>query len=336
MFKPSLLLTFDDVWLEPLISNIESRTAPDLSSTLSEQHVLSCPVIASNMASVVGEKMAKTLDDFGSIAFHHRFLKRDDIVNYAHKFMETSGKIFGFSVGIKDEDLETAKIIYDIVGDKAAILVDIAHAHNPKMGAMVYNVKKIGYKTVVAGNIATADAFNYIADFGADAIRVGIAGGKVCTTRYVTGHYIPTLQSVIECSEARLNSKTNYNVAIIADGGISHSGDAAKAIAAGADFVCLGSVLAATSDSPGKLIETEDAESYKVHYGMSSKVALDNFFYGQKRMIAPEGKSELLPYKGPTSDVLNDFLGGLKSALSYSGAKNIVDFQNKAVLRYKK
>ena len=144
-----------------------------------------------------------------------------------------------------------------------------------------------------------------------------------------------SLQSVIECAEARLKSTTNYNVAIIADGGIAHSGDAAKAIAAGADFVCLGSIFASTSDSPSDLVHNEDGSAYKLHYGMSSLTAINHFFGEKKRHVAPEGKTERLPYSGETIDILNEFLAGLKSALSYSGAKSLEDFQNKAVLRYK-
>lgn len=332
MLKHSYLLSFDDVWLEPQFSNIESRKIPNLSNKISSFHELKHPVIASNMASVVGEKMAKTFDNTGSIAFHHRFLSLEKLSLYAENFMLNSGNIFGFSIGIKKEDLDIAKEIYDIVGDKAAILIDIAHGHNPKMGTMISNVKKVGYKTIVAGNVATADGFNYLADFGADAVRVGIAGGKVCTTKYVTGHHIPTFQSVLDCANSRLSR--NDHVAIIADGGISNSGDAAKAIAAGADFVCLGSIFASTSDSPGDLVHNEDGSSYKLHYGMSSLTAIHNFFGEKKRHVAPEGKTERLPYSGETIEILNEFLSGLKSALSYSGAENIHDFQEKAVILF--
>jgi IMP dehydrogenase len=336
VLKPSLLLSFDDVWLEPQISFIESRTTPDLSSYISAYHKLKHPVIATNMASVVGEKMAKTFDESGSIAFHHRFLTREQICLLAENFQQKPGNIFGFSVGIKDEDLDTAKEVYQMLGDNSVILVDVAHAHTTRMGTMVENVKKIGYKTVVAGNVATGDAFNFLGDYGADSVRVGIAGGKVCTTKFVTGHHIPTLQSVIECYDARLKSVKNCNVSIIADGGISNSGDAVKAIAAGADFVCLGSLLASTSDSPGEYVTQPDGHAYKMHYGMSSDHALKLFFNNKKNHVAAEGKTDWLPYSGQTTEVLNEFLAGIKSGLSYSGAKNIEDFQLKAVLRYKK
>jgi IMP dehydrogenase len=331
VLKKTLQLSFDDVWIEPQYSEVDSRRTPDLSSRLSQFCTLSHPVIASNMASVVGEKMAKILDKSGSIAIHHRFLTKDDVLKLAQRF---TGNVFSYSIGIKDEDLDCAKAVYAILGNQAVPLVDIAHGHSKNMGKFVEKVKMIGYETLIAGNIATGDGFNFLADHGADAVRVGIAGGKVCTTKYITGHHIPTLQSVFECNEARLHSTANHDISIIADGGISSSGDAVKALAAGADFVCLGSVLAATSDSPGELSEVDGA-MFKTHFGMSSKWALHKFYGEEKRHVVPEGKSERLPFTGDTTEVLEDFIAGIRSAFAYSGAKSMSEFHQKAILRHK-
>jgi len=334
VLKSSLQLAFDDVWLEPQYSEVISRTYPDLSSDLSNFCRLLHPVIATNMASVVGEKMAKTFDQSGSLAFHHRFLSRETLCLYAENFINNNlSNIFAFSVGIKEEDLEIAKEVFDIVGDKSVILVDIAHAHTKMMGEFLNKIKYIGFKTLVAGNVATPEGYQFLADHGADAVRVGIAGGKVCTTKYVTGHHIPTLQSVIDIERFRQNS--SYKIPIIADGGISSSGDASKALAAGANFVSVGSVLAATSDSPSELIHDPNGSSYKLHYGMSSRTAIEKFFEGKKRHVAPEGKAERMPYAGETKDILDEFLAGIRSAFTYSGASNLEEFQEKAILRYK-
>lgn len=328
MLKPSKLLSFDDVWIEPRYSEIESRSNPNLSSKLSEYVTLDHPVIASNMASVVGVEMAKTFDQSGSIAFHHRFHTRQDLISLAQD-KDKNRKYFAFSVGIKEEDLNTAKDIFNMLGDEAIILVDIAHGHSKKMGEFVSQVKKIGYKTVVAGNVATAEGYKFLSEAGADAVRVGVAGGKVCTTKNITGHHIPTFQSVYECALYKRDAS------IIADGGISSSGDAAKALAAGADFVCLGSVLAPTSASPSELIQDPvDGLQYKMHYGMSSKTAMDTFFAGKKTHVAPEGKTMKMPYAGETSEILTEFIAGIKSALTYSGVDNIPDFQKNAILRF--
>ena len=325
MLKPSNLLSFDDVWLEPRYSEIESRANPDLSSKLSSSVTLQHPVIASNMASVVGPFMAETFDDSGSLAFCHRFLSRDQLV-----FLAQGQKLnyFPYSIGIKEEDLDTAKDIFNILGDKAIVLIDIAHGHSKKMGEFVTKVKNIGYKTVVAGNVATVEGYQFLSNAGADAVRVGVAGGKVCTTKNITGHHIPTLQSVLECALHK------NHASIIADGGIATSGDAAKALAAGADFVCLGSVLAPTSDSPSELVN-ENGVLYKLHYGMSSKTAMDTFFAGKKTHVAPEGTTIKMPYTGETADVLKEFISGIKSALTYTGVDNIKDFQENAILRFK-
>jgi IMP dehydrogenase/GMP reductase len=328
VLKPSKLLSFDDVWIEPRYSEIESRANPNLSSKLSEYITLDHPVIASNMASVVGVEMAKTFDQSGSIAFHHRFHTRQDLISLAQD-RDKNRKYFAFSVGIKEEDLNTAKDIFNMLGDEAIILVDIAHGHSKKMGEFVSQVKKIGYKTVVAGNVATAEGYKFLSEAGADAVRVGVAGGKVCTTKNITGHHIPTFQSVYECALYKRDAS------IIADGGISSSGDAAKALAAGADFVCLGSVLAPTSASPSELIQDPvDGLQYKMHYGMSSKTAMDTFFAGKKTHVAPEGKTMKMPYAGETSEILTEFIAGIKSALTYSGVDNIPDFQKNAILRF--
>jgi len=332
VLKQCSQLSFDDVWLEPQYSEITSRVIPDLSSNLSDYCKLRHPVLATNMASVVGPAMAKTFDTSGSLAFHHRFLDQDTLCGYAKDFIESDSSIFAFSAGIQDTDLETAKKIFDIVGEKGVILIDIAHAHTKMMGVFLGKIKAVGFKTLVVGNVATSDGYEFLSDHGADAVRVGIAGGRVCTTKYVTGHHVPTLQSVIDVAIWRQTKK--YKPAIIADGGISCSGDAAKAIAAGADFVSVGSILASTSDSPSDLLQDPSGKLYKLHYGMSSRTALDKFFDGKKTHVAPEGKTEKILYSGETDFVLNEFLSGIKSSLSYSGAKNIAEFQKKAILRY--
>jgi len=211
VLKKTNLLSFDDVWLEPRYSEIESRSNPDLSSALSPFVTLKHPVIATNIASVVGEKMAHTLDKSGSIAFYHRFLSRDDLIHLTTSF-PAKMKYFPFSIGVKEEDLNVAKDIFYMLGNYAIILVDIAHGHSKKMGDFVSKVKKIGFNTVVAGNVATQEGYKFLVDHGADSVRVGVAGGKACTTKYVTGHHIPTLQSVYEVASCKTTAS------IIADG----------------------------------------------------------------------------------------------------------------------
>ena len=335
--KKSLQLSFDDVWLEPQYSEVGSRSDPDLSSSLSKNCVLSHPIIATNMASVVGEKMAKTFDDSGSIAIHHRFLTKEQIINLAKSF---SGKLFSYSIGIKNEDLDIAKEVYQILGNKAIPLVDIAHGHTKRMGEMVSNVNKIGYNTIIAGNVATFSGFSFLADYGAHAIRVGIAGGKVCTTKYVTGHHIPTLQSVIECAGGRLHSSNYDHISIIADGGIRYTGDIVKALAAGASTVMIGSLFAGTEESPGETIIFE-GRKFKSYRGMGSLEAMqggskDRYFQDAEddiKKLVPEGIVGRVPFKGTVNEVMVQIIGGLRAGMGYCGAKTIRDLQKAKFVR---
>lgn len=325
--KFSALLSFDDVWLEPQYSTIESRSLPDLTTKLSDRVTLSHPVIATNMASVVGEKMIATLSDSGSLAFRHRFLSKEDLNKSAIDFAMSNQEHFAFSIGVKDEDYDIASCIFDLVGQCGVVLIDIAHGHTEKMAKMLRKIKNLNFGAVIAGNVATKEGYNFLSYFGVDAVRVGVAGGKVCTTKYITGHHVPTLQSILDVAE----TKTKNSPKIIADGGFSSSGDAAKALAAGADIISIGSVLATTSDSPSDIVEINGAK-YKMHFGMSSKHAIDTYFDNKKKHVAPEGKTQMLPYSGETKLVLNEFIAGIKSALTYSGAMSVEEFQSKAVL----
>lgn len=329
--KYSTLLSFDDVWLEPQYSSIESRSLPDLSTTLSDRVMLKHPVIATNMASVVGEKMIRTMSESGSLAFRHRFLSKEDLIKSAIDFLKSNQTYFAFSIGVKDEDYDIASCMFDLVGPSGVILVDIAHGHTEKMSKMLKKIVSLNFGATISGNIATKEGYRFLADHGVDAIRVGVAGGKVCTTKYITGHHVPTLQSILDVAEV----KTKTSPKIIADGGFSSSGDAAKALAAGADLISVGSVLATTSDSPSDIVEINGAK-YKMHFGMSSKHAIDTYFDNKKNHVAPEGKTQMLPYSGETKTVLDEFIAGIKSAFTYSGSLTIEEFQNKAVLLHNK
>ena len=208
-----------------------------------------------------------------------------------------------------------------------ALVVDTAHAHSSRVGDVLKNLKdSFSEVDIVVGNIATADAANYLKDNGADGIKVGIGPGSICTTRVVAGVGYPQLSAVLEVSEVLKNSK----IPLIADGGIRYTGDISKAIAAGADSVMLGSLLAGTEESPGETI-IYDGRKFKTYRGMGSVEAMqkgskDRYFQSEqadKKKLVPEGIVGRVPYKGQLNESIHQFIGGLRSGMGYCGAKDI-------------
>ena len=201
--------------------------------------------------------------------------------------------------------------------------MDVAHGHHILVKSAIEKLRNL-FPTIhlMAGNIATPEAFKDLESWGVDSIKVGIGGGSICSTRLQTGHGIPTFQSIMDCKMCSPDSK----VKLIADGGIKNSGDIVKALAAGADFVMLGSILAGTEETPGEIFHTEDGTT-KIYRGMASKEAQRNW---KGDYSSNEGISTTIPYKGPVHKILKDLEKGITSGFSYSGAKNVKDLQIKA------
>ena len=217
------------------------------------------------------------------------------------------------------------------------IVVDTAHGHSEGVLDQVAAVKRLSNSTqVIAGNIATADGAKALIDAGADAVKIGIGPGSICTTRIVAGVGVPQLTAVIEASEVCRAA----GVPAIADGGVKFSGDLAKAIAAGADCVMVGSLLAGTEESPGDVFLYQ-GRSYKSYRGMGSAGAMargsaDRYFQEQvsdSNKFVPEGVEGRVPYKGPVSGVIHQLMGGLRAAMGYTGNGTIADMQSKCIFR---
>lgn len=239
----------------------------------------------------------------------------------------------GAAVGTGDSGYQRAQALAD--ADVDVIIVDTAHGHSKAVLETVTKIRRIQSNTVqvIAGNVATGEAAQALIDAGADAIKVGIGPGSICTTRVVAGVGVPQLTAIMDVADACTATKTP----VIADGGIRFSGDLGKAIAAGADLVMLGSMFAGTDEAPGEMILYQ-GRSYKTYRGMGSVGAMtqgsaDRYFQGQVRetqKLVPEGIEGRVPYKGPMANVIHQLTGGLRAAMGYTGSKTIADMKSKA------
>ena len=211
------------------------------------------------------------------------------------------------------------------------LVIDTAHGHSASVSDVVRRIKRESNIQIVAGNVATSEATKALIDAGADAVKVGIGPGSICTTRIVAGVGVPQLTAINDCAEAA----NKDNIPIIADGGIKFSGDFAKAIASGASCAMVGSMLAGTDEAPGEIILYQ-GRSFKSYRGMGSVAAMaqgsaDRYFQKEASSdkLVPEGIEGQVPYKGPASNVLHQMIGGLRAAMGYTGNLTISDMRSK-------
>jgi IMP dehydrogenase len=323
MFREAL--TYDDVLLVPQFSDIESRKEVNIGNWLDEERGLwfNLPLIASPMDTVCEEKMAVTIGKMGGLGIIHRYNSIEKQCEIAQAVsQEIYNHKFGCAIGITGDYLERAEALVER-GVKILCL-DVAHGDHILMkNALITLREKLGNGPhLMAGNVATLEGVERLADWGANSIRVGIGGGSICSTRIQTGHGVPSLDSVMECA------RTFKDVTIIADGGIKNSGDIVKALAVGGDFAMLGSVLAGSSDTPGEVyISARNGDATKVYRGMASKDAQMDW---RGKTSSLEGISTTIPYKGQTSDIINQLENGIRSGFSYSGARGIHELWSKA------
>ena len=317
---------FDDVLLVPAKSDIESRTEVDLSSSIAGCD-FRLPIISSPMDTVTESDMMIAMAQHGALGVLHRYnspvhqasILGDAKLKLGHAQEPYVHKLAA-AIGSSDDFEKRARLLVN-TGVKI-LCIDIAHGHHSMMESTIKKMKDTYGEDilVMAGNIATAEAYHDLSTWGADAVRVGIGGGSICSTRIQTGHGVPTLQSILECAPLD-------GAAIIADGGIRTAGDIVKSLAAGADFVMLGSMLSGTDETPGDILLGEDEKKYKVYRGMASKEA-QTAWRGTARSL--EGISTTVQYKGGVGDILHILEKNIKSGLSYSGARSITELQSKA------
>ena len=320
MYKQTI--TFGDVLLEPQYSDITSRKEVSLKTPLDSVLYLDIPIIASPMDTVSEWEMASAMSKQGGMAIIHRYNSIEEQVEQVKKTLrDCKSALVGAAVGVSGDFVERAYECYEAGAD--VICIDVAHGDHSLMkeALRLLDDQLGGTAHVMAGNVATLDGFNRLADWGADSIRVGVGGGAICTTRIQTGHGIPTLQSVIECA------KSDRDAILVADGGIKNSGDIVKALAAGADVVMLGSLLAGTNETPSETFRDRDGRCFKTYRGMASAEA-QKAWRGKASSL--EGVSTTVPCKGSVENVLEELLTGVRSGLSYSGARDIPELRNKA------
>lgn len=329
----------EDRTLVGIITNRDIRFETDTSKKIDE---------VMTKENLVTAKIGTTLDEALEIMKQHKIEKLpivdDDYklaglitikdiekqIEYPNSARDESGRLLvGAAVGVTEDVLERVGALVDAKVD--VIVVDTAHGHSV---GVIETVKKIKREfpnlQVIAGNVATYEGTVELIKAGADAVKVGIGPGSICTTRVVTGVGVPQITAIINCAKAG----KEYGVPIIADGGIKYSGDITKALAAGADTVMIGSLFAGTKESPGEE-ELYEGRRFKVYRGMGSLGAMkagssDRYFQKNTKKYVPEGVEGRVPYRGPLGDVVYQLIGGLKSGMGYVGARTIKELQEKA------
>lgn len=310
-------ITYDDVLLVPSYNHYESRK--NVSTEIldkSEKLRLSVPLLTANMDTVTEHEMANFISSRGGIGVLHRFMT---IERNIEEYKRCKGDVI-VSIGCSQQDLERVEALRDAGASKYCI--DVAHAHAKYVGKTLKSMREIlsDNACIIAGNVATYAGADYLASCGADIIKVGIGGGSVCTTRIKTGFGVPNITSIQDC--ARVDRS------IIADGGIRTPGDIVKALAFGADFVMIGSMLAGTRPTPGKVIH-DGQNSYKTYRGMASASVQDEHRGGMSTWKTAEGVSTRVPCRDDEESIIDDIVGGLRSGLTYAGAATIRELQRK-------
>jgi len=319
MKKFKKTFSFDDILLVPQKSDIESRSEIDTTSIIGSEK-FSLPIISSPMDTVTGEDMAFSMGEAGGFGVVHRYNSIKEQSQLVKRAQSGRDYRVAAAIGVSDDFMKRAE---SLVSSGAFLLcVDVAHGHHTNVERAIKTIKdKFGDSVdVMAGNVATAKAFADLQEWGSDVIRVGVGGGSICSTRIQTAHGVPTFQSVLDCS------RVVNTAALVADGGIKNAGDIVKCLAAGADFVMLGSLLAGTKESPGEVFQASDGRKYKAYRGMASREAQVAW---RGKASSLEGVSTTIPYKGSVSEILPDLHQNIRSGLSYSGSRNIKEFRNK-------
>lgn len=324
-------LTYDDVLLLPNYSEV-TPSQTNVSAQLTKKIALEIPIVASPMDTVCESALALAISKQGGYGIIHRNFSIEDQVSQVTTVLKEGGRV-GAAVGLGADFADRVAAL--VKAGVPEICIDSAHGHTKQvLEAVKFIIAKYSEVEVIAGNVATYDGAKALFEAGAAAVKVGMGPGSICTTRIMSGMGVPQLSAVIECVRAA----QEMGGSIIADGGIKTSGDIVKALAAGANAVMLGSLLAGTDEAPGDMIEVS-GKMYKSYRGMGSIAAMkkgsaarygQQYQAGKSKQLVPEGVEGLVPHRGPLADHLHQLIGGLRAGMGYLGARTIAELQEKA------
>lgn len=319
-------LTFDDVLLVPQHSQVNSRRHPSLEAQLTKNITLKIPILTANMDTITEYEMSCAMSLCGGLGILHRFMPLEEQleqIKKIQKFHKTHNlnAPIAASIGVKEEALMRADRLVD--AGVQILTIDIAHGDSVLMfETLDYIKKKFPSVNVIAGNVATAEGVRGLIDHGADAVKVGIGPGSMCTTRLITGCGVPQLTAVSLCSEEASRS----GIPVIADGGLRNSGDIVKAFCAGASTVMLGSMVSGCLETPGEI-----RSGKKRYRGMASKEAQVSWRGELPEGMAAEGESSLITCKGSVNNVISEVTGGIRSGMAYLNAIKLGELRQKAM-----
>lgn len=313
-------LTFDDVALVPQFNNIPSRTEPNLETWLTKGRKIGIPLLASNMDSVISEGLADILIANGSMPIFHRFT---DFETQA-KWIKQYGSSIFISSGIHRDKVDATRQLLDL--GAAGVCIDVAHGHSDRMLKLIGELKK-GHpdKDIIAGNVCTPMAYHDLVNAGADAVKVGVGPGAACTTRIMTGFGVPQFSAIFECAQVA----EKLRIPLIADGGIRNVRDVVLCLAAGASSVMMGKLFALTKESAAPKREVEGRLEAK-YRGQASEDFQTDFYGALKEKTVAEGVDFWAPVSGTAQALIDRFMGGVRSGLTYGGARSIKELQRKA------
>ncbi|MCE3009913.1 MAG: IMP dehydrogenase [Proteobacteria bacterium] len=313
-------LTFDDVLIVPQKSEVRSRRTPSLTSKITRTKTLETPIVSANMDTITEANMAVAMHQMGGMGILHRFASIAEQVKMVEQVKASGASLISASIGVNDDFKERSTTL--IKAGVNIVTIDIAHGHSVAMMEVMKWLKdSFPQVEIIAGNLATPDAAYDLIQAGADAIKVGIGPGSMCTTRIITGAGVPQLTAIALCAEVA----DEYGVPVIADGGMRTSGDLVKAFAAGASSIMLGSMLSGTIETPGEI-----QNGRKQYRGMASKSAQVSWRGGVPEGMAPEGESTFVSVKGHVRDVILEITGGIRSGMSYVNAISVPEIREKA------